>query len=58
MDSITLIIAGSSGIFIGTGLGMYVAAILAQRRIARSSAEAWRSAERFYRNAYTLTPKG
>jgi len=58
MDSITLIITGLSGVVIGTGFGMYVAAILSERRIASTSAEAWRSAERFYKTAYTLTPKG
>lgn len=58
MDSITIIIAAFSGVFIGTALGMYVGALFSERRIQRTSAEAWRSADRFYRSAYTLTPKG
>ena len=57
MDSITLIIAIGSGLFLGAPLGFYIGAILAQRKIQRSGVEAWRSAERFYRTAYTLTPK-
>ncbi len=58
MDSITLLIAGGSGLIIGAPLGMYVAALIAHRKIQRAGREAWRSADRFYRSAYTLTPKG
>ena len=57
MDSLTLIIAGLSGLIIGLPLGMYLCALFAQRKIQRAGADAWRSAERFYKTAYTLTPK-
>lgn len=58
MDSIPLIITGLSGLLIGAPLGMYFAAIIAHRKIQRAGRDAWRSADRYYRNAYTLTPKG
>jgi hypothetical protein len=57
MDSITLIIAGLSGFTIGVPIGMYLCALFAQRKIQRAGAESWRSAERFYKSAYILTPK-
>lgn len=57
MDSITLIIASGSGVFIGVGIGIYTASLFAHRKAQRAGREAWRSADRFYRSAYTLTPK-
>ncbi len=57
MDSITLLIAGATGILIGTGFGIYIAALFASPKIQRAGHDAWLSAERFYKRAYILTPR-
>lgn len=57
MDTTALLIAAGSALVIGTGLGIYIGALFAQRRIQRAGHEAWLSAERFYKRAYHMTPR-
>lgn len=57
MNSLPLLIAIGCSLIIGTGIGMYVGALFAHRRIQRAGAEAWLAAERFYKRAYNLTPR-
>jgi hypothetical protein len=57
MDSTILLIAAGSALVVGTGLGIYIGALFAERRIQRAGHEAWLSAERFYKRAYKLTPR-
>jgi len=56
-DSIRLLISTGLGVVIGTGLGFAVCRALVNRRIQRAGADAWRTANIFYRTNYKLERK-